>query len=173
MIRTHAWLSKNFHRLGVLEENINPASVDVCLGSHIIEYTYDEQYEKVDEVEYRILPGEPFTFVPGKFYLCHTDEYTYIPKDHCAQLILKSSSGRKGLDHAHSGWGDPGFEGQWTFEFVAHKPVTFTCGQRIAQLVFMRCDEETVMHYGVTGRYNGQTDAQVALEDGSYARVNA
>lgn len=170
MIRNDQWLRDHAAQLGINPEHINPASVDVCLGQHVIEYTVVQSedqwttHERVIELQ----PGQEMVFLPGRFYLCHTEEYTTIPTDHCAQLILKSSSGRKGLDHAHSGWGDPGFHGQWTFEFVAHKPATFKQGQRIAQLIFMRCDEP-LKDYTITGRYNGQTNVQEALEDGHYA----
>lgn len=157
MILTDRWLRANAAEIGYNPEFVNPASVDVCLGGHIIEYDANGQMQ-----EFTLAPGETFWFRPGFFYLAHTEEYTRIPEDACAQLILKSSSGRKGLDHAHSGWGDPGFHGQWTFEFVAHRPVQFERGQRIAQLVFMQCAEPPEQSYLATGRYNGQVGATEA-----------
>lgn len=162
MIRTDRWLRENAERLGINPEFINPASVDVCLGDEIIEYTYDRQYGNTTARTHRLEPGQEFTFKPGSFYLAHTLERTTLPDDACAQLILKSSSGRKGLDHAHSGWGDPGFSGQWTFEFVAHRPATFKAGQRIAQLVFMQCDQAPEATYAVTGHYQGQMGVTTA-----------
>ncbi|GAA5500406.1 dCTP deaminase, dUMP-forming [Deinococcus xinjiangensis] len=169
MIRTDTWLRANAHKLGINPENINPASVDVCLGEKVIEYRHEsgrvrrtEEWnyylgDKVHRREIVLEPGQTFTFRPGYFYLAHTEEYTTLPDDACAQLILKSSSGRKGLDHAHSGWGDPGFSGQWTFEFTAHLECSFRRGQRIAQLVFMACDAKPEQTYAKTGRYQGQT----------------
>lgn len=159
MIKVDAWIRAHASLLGVNPEHVNPASVDVSLGEKIIEYSEDDGLFGREIV---LQPGEAFTFQPGYFYLAHTEEFTTLPDDICAQLILKSSSGRKGLDHAHSGWGDPGFAGQWTFEFVAHRPVTFTRGQRIAQLVFMQCDGRPERTYAETGRYQGQTGATEA-----------
>lgn len=157
MIKVDRWIRARAGALGVNPDYVNPASVDVSLGEKIIEYWLHEDGHRVCHENHYLEPGESFWFEPGRFYLAHTEEFTTLPDDVCAQLILKSSSGRKGLDHAHSGWGDPGFAGQWTFEFVAHRPVEFKRGQRIAQLVFMQCDGTPDQTYATTGRYQGQT----------------
>ena len=160
MIEPDSWIRENAEELGVREENINPASVDVCLGGHIVEF-YNGQLEK----RFELTPGEEFKFIKNALYICHTQEYTKCPKTHAWMMILKSSAGRRGLDHAHSGWGDPGFEGQVTFEFCCNNEVDFKIGDRIAQLVYMRLTKEPDRAYGETGRYQGQTGAALARDE--------
>ena len=158
MIKTDTWIRAHALELGIDPANINPASVDLRLGGQIVEYRQEPstgwhgETGPVQEVQYNhhLKEGDSFTFEPGVFYLCHSVETTTLPADVCAQLVLKSSAGRKGLDHAHSGWGDPSFSGQWTFEFVAHRLAAFTVGQRIAQLIFMQCDGAPEVAYGST-----------------------
>jgi len=80
-------------------------------------------------------------------------------------LFLKSSTGRKGLEHLHAGYGDPGFEGQWTLEIINHWPYSQTVfvGQRLLQLVL--CDTYPVVRdYSETGHYQAQTGPTVPWE---------
>jgi deoxycytidine triphosphate deaminase len=150
MIEPDRWIAEHADVLGVNPKYINPASVDVCLGQHIIRKKAVQDPEGVWSIQtdqFVLDEGEAFIFEPGYHYLCHTEEFTCCPTTHAWQLILKSSSGRKGLDHAHSGWGDPGFKGQITFEFVAHLPVTFKRGDRIAQLIYMLINGQVEFSY--------------------------
>ena len=156
-VETDRWLHQNAQQLGINPHNINPASVDVCLGGHIIEHT-----PLGVVVEHELDDGETFTFQPGHFYIAHSQEYTRCPTTHAWMLLLKSSTGRKGLDHLHAGWGDPGFEGQITFEFSPLKTVSFNVGDRIAQLVYLRLNGKPAESYASTGRYHGQTGATPA-----------
>lgn len=175
MIEPYQWIKQNAEFLGINPDNINPASVDLCLGGHIIEITpegvrYELNYDPEENL-WRLqdgslaLLGKAFEFKAGHFYIAHSVEYTRVPDTHAWMLMLKSSTGRKGLDHLHAGWGDPGFHGQVTFEFQALQNVVFGVGQRIVQLVYMRLTEPTERPYTQTGRYNGQTGATLAKED--------
>lgn len=101
MIEPTQWIKKHAEELGINPDYINPASVDVCLGSHVIAFSPDGERQ-----EFHYEEGDSVTFHPGIFYLAHTLETVTIPKTHAAELILKSSSGRKGLDHAHCLAGD-------------------------------------------------------------------
>lgn len=157
MIEPDHWIEDNASFLGIQESNINPASVDVCLGEHII-----IKYPDGNTKEVYLTEGDSYTFMPGNLYICHTEEFTRCPVTHAWMIMLKSSSGRKGLDHAHSGWGDPGFAGQITFEFTASIPVSFNRGQRIAQLVYMKLTSPPYKDYSQTGRYQNQTGATEA-----------
>jgi deoxycytidine triphosphate deaminase len=94
---------------------------------------------------------------PGRFVLCHSAETTTIPRDAIATLYSKSSVGRDGLEHLHAGYGDQGFEGQWTWEFinVAPWPIILEVGKRYMQLVLMEA-EVPMTDYSKTGRYQNQ-----------------
>lgn len=157
MIENDVWLRQNATLLGVDPENVNPASVDIRLGTQIIEHLPNGIIN-----EHVLDEGTPFKFWQGCFYIAHSLEYTRCPITHAWMLMLKSSTGRKGLDHLHAGWGDPGFEGQITFELSPLKDVTFRVGDRIAQLVYMRLTNPPERPYGDTGRYQGQTGATLA-----------
>lgn len=160
MIEPAQWIRKNAALLGVNPDYIGPASVDLELGGHIIEVD-----EKGRRRHFNLEPGEAFTFLPGFFYIAHSEETTYCPADHAWMLALKSSTGRKGLNHLHAGYGDPDFRGQVTFELVAHTTVTFQRGQRIVQLVYFALTEPTDTPYGSVGRYQGQQGATEARPD--------
>lgn len=160
-VEPYQWLMANAERLGIHPDNVNAASVDLCLGGHII-----ERKPGRPDIHFHLAPGESFEFEPGAFYIAHSEEYTRCPDTHAWMLALKSTTGRKGLNHLHAGWGDSGFEGQVAFEFVAHLPVTFKRGERIVQLIYLRLTEPTDTPYGISGRYQGQTGAQLALPDG-------
>lgn len=157
MIENDRWILDHADELGIQRGNVNPASVDLCLGGHIIEKDVNGFAQ-----EFHLAEGESFTFRPGGFYIAHSEEYTRCPTTHAWMLFLKSSTGRKGLDHLHAGWGDPGFEGQVTFEFTALQPVTFQRGQRIVQLVYLRLTAPPSASYGETGHYQGQRGATEA-----------
>jgi len=160
VIEPFQWIAAHAEALGVDPRNINAASVDLTLGGHIIERRLG-----FPDVHYDLAFEEPFQFLPDRLYIAHSEEYTRCPETHAWMLALKSSTGRKGLNHLHAGWGDPGFEGQVTFEFVAHLPVSFERNQRICQLIYMRLTEPTDRPYGLDGRYQGQMGATLARPD--------
>ena len=151
MIEVDRWLKENAALLGINPDNANPHSVDICLGGHII--VFDQWGQKVEELQ--LEDGAAFTFRPGHFYLCHTAETVHVPETHTAQLWLKSSTARKGLNHLLAGYVDAGWTGQLTLEFVAYMPAAFTIGQRIAQLQYSRLAAVPEKPYSVTGRYQG------------------
>lgn len=149
---------------------VNPASLDLRLGNQI----------RLPQQRWAMLWNEPigrktpaeklwtdaaefetFVLMPGQFALCHSLEYTAIPETAAAQLISKSSTGRIGLEHLHSGWGDPGFHGQWTFEVknAAPWPIELVAGQPYMQLILCDLVAAPERSYRQTGRYNGQTGA--------------
>lgn len=152
------------------DEQVNPASYDLRLGCMIrtpmwywrrpyrwLAMLYDKHVKRLRKW------GESREFIkhtlmPGDFVLCHSMERTTIPADIAAFLFLKSSAGRIGLEHLHSGYGDPGFSGQWSFEITnsAPWPVLLTAGKRLMQLVFMEMDGVPDKLYGDVGRYQNQ-----------------
>ena len=176
------------------ETLVNPASLDLRIGNQIREpHEMWRRFSDID-IQHHIdngtidgLPkwGEPKTFdtfwlFPKRFVLCHSLEFVQIPLDVACILVLKSSWGRKGLNHSHSGWGDPGFGlkadtvgsndtqqcgAQWTFEIQNISPwaIKITAGDRLIQQVFMDMCDVPALDYRSTGHYVYQAGATVAV----------
>ena len=175
------------------ETLVNPASLDLRIGNQIREP--HEMWSWLSDVDIQShidngtiddLPkwGEPKTFdafwlFPKRFVLCHSLEFVQIPVDAACILVLKSSWGRKGLNHSHSGWGDPGFGlkadtvgsndtqqsgAQWTFEIQNISPwaIKITAGDRLIQQVFMDMCDVPLVDYRSTGHYVYQAGATPA-----------
>jgi len=92
---------------------------------------------------------------PGIGYLMHTVERVttdrYIPV-----LDGKSSIGRLFVTaHVTAGYGDPGFDGQYTLEVVSTHPVVVYPGMRFCQMRFHTAVGE-VLNYKHRGHYTGQ-----------------
>ncbi len=124
-------------------DHVNPASIDLTLGSEFIDLHTDRRFT-ADEITIR----------RGDAILATTAEYVRIPNTAAGQLLLKSSSARNGLDHALAGFCDPGFAGQLTLEIHSHRDVTYKAGSRIVQLVLFVMAEPPEKPY--QGRYLGQ-----------------
>jgi len=125
--------------------NVNPASIDLRLGGEFIDLATGDRFQ-ADVIEIK----------PGDAILATTQEYFRLSPDIAGAVYLKSSLARIGLDHALAGWVDPGFEGELTLEFHAHRPVTLKKGQKVCQLVLYCMAEPPENNYQMTGRYNGQ-----------------
>ena len=152
---------------------INPASLDLRLGNLIREthpiwdtMTKAEMLDHIKNGTIETLPmwGEPqefgiFWLLPGRFVLCHSEEYIYMPNNAAGFLFSKSSTGRIGLEHLHAGHFDPSFSGQATWELhnIAPWPIKLTAGKRLMQMVMLEMIKPPRLDYSVTGRYNGQT----------------
>ena len=142
-----------------LEENsIQPASIDLRLGSH---------YLKVDEndfdtirldrpIRYVEVSREEIVIPPLSFMLATTMEYIRLPNNVTAFVEGRSSIGRIGLFVQNAGWVDPGFEGELTLElFNANRqPIILQSGRRVCQLVFAQMDRPAQSPY--RGKYQGQ-----------------
>lgn len=159
------------------EDMINPASLDLRLGNSIREphpiwsrLSVIDLQQKITDGSIEQLPlwGDPFEFADywlmphGKgcnFILCHSLEFVDIPDDMAAILYSKSSTGRRGVEHLHAGYGDPGWhDSQWTWEIhnVAPWPIKLTAGKPLMQQVMIRMTEAPLRTYAETGRYNRQ-----------------
>lgn len=182
-------LQARAQQLGINTNRINPASVDLTLGGHIIafrnnaphgdlldaawlnqingkaltddeaQHLQEQLLRNVDRREYQLNPGEAFLFQPGAFYLAHSLETIQMPRDYAALLTLKSTTGRRGLEHLNAGWIDPGFSGQITLEFAPELPVLVRVGDPLVQLTFLQCSAPPAADYSQTGRYQGQQGA--------------
>lgn len=174
---------------------VNPASLDLRLGNLIREpHTMwgemtDVEWIEMPVADFESLPkwSDPerfdvFWLMPGAFVLCHSLEFVRIPVTVASILVLKSSWGRKGLNHSHSGFGDPGFGlkkakslmdsddgqdgAQWTFELsnIAPWPIKLVAGERVIQQVFFDMADAPNFDYRYTGHYVYQSGATPSFD---------
>lgn len=163
------------------ESNLQPASYDLTLGDEWIvpveaapkdlPITLDEGLPEHSKRTYTAdmfiinsmqNPDAPQSAPDGRpFVLGHVQEHINLPADITAEVKGRSSVGRLGVIPHTAGWGDPGFEGQLTLEFVnmSPNPIMLETGQRIAQVVFKRCETPARNPYGdkQNSKYQGQT----------------
>ena len=161
-------------------DNINPASINLTLGNTISVPRWYWRLGPIFSFLAFFTLGQPdprktpelfwstkvefsrHILWPRRFVLAHSLETTQILPDLAAALFSTSTTGRTGLEHAHAGWGDPGFgygnPSQWTWELfnLAPWPIILVPGQRLMQLVLMGMRTTPVKDYRMTGRYQGQ-----------------
>lgn len=152
---------------------VNPASLDLRLGNeirlpHAIWQTLSVEAQCMlhDLNLLKLIPrwGEPMSFStyllkPREFVLCASLEFVNLPDDMAALLYSKSSAGRRGIEHLHAGFGDPGWHSsQWTWELhnVAPWVIPLVAGERLMQQVMIKLTDSPVHTYRETGRYNQQ-----------------
>lgn len=135
---------------------INPASIDLRLGKT---YRHPEllsnDYHWSEPIT---IPEEGLLVRKNDFILCHTIEWISMPIDAVGKLFLKSTTGRRGLEHLHAGYIDPGFEGILTLELYSHWPgsIILRPYERLVQLTVESCGEVSE-EYKVKGHYQYQT----------------
>lgn len=143
------------------ERQIQPASVDICLGDTygIVEDQPDAIVRMDKEIRYKTLRADRYILLPGQFVLATTLEYFRLPNNLTAFVEGRSSIGRLGLFIQNAGWVDPGFEGEITLElFNANKcAIELQKSRRIGQLVFAQLDGDARNPY--RGKYQGQRGA--------------
>jgi len=161
-----------------VEENVQPASIDLTLGeevrvysSQVIEHTgrdldrpgealVHDVYQPLDpkkalQTTKFKMTDEGFVIKPGILYLMHTHERI------CSTTMVsvldgKSSIGRLGVVvHLTAGYGDPGFDGQYTLEVTCIHPVILYPGMKIAQMRFHVMYGEVNTSYATRGHYVG------------------
>jgi len=139
-------------------DHVNPASVDLTLGDQVLVYRDAIDYEEYDvtdgseiipsldknvldsrqpnrTVSYKIGP-RGWVLKPGVGYLMHTAERVFT-ESFVPVLDGKSSVGRLFIKvHETAGYGDPGFNGQYTLEVTSVYPVRVYTGMRICQVRF-------------------------------------
>ncbi|MFC7249805.1 dCTP deaminase [Halomicroarcula sp. GCM10025324] len=159
---------------------IQPASVDLRLGSQFLEFQHAnipcihpnseaEVGEYVDETE--VDEGGEYILHPGDFVLGTTYERVEIPDDLIAHVEGRSSLGRLAIVvHATAGLCDPGYEGQITLELsnLGTAPVALTPGMRISQLTFTELKTPADRPYGEErgSKYQGQRGPQASKIQG-------
>lgn len=131
---------------------LQPASVDLCLGSDFMPCPGD-----------KIITMCPhYTIIPGECVLASTLEEVWLPDNVVGRVEGKSSWGRQFLMvHSTAGFIDPGFHGTITLELKNLSPVNIVLPvwQPIAQISFEFTDKPVLRPYGTKGlgsRYQGQ-----------------
>ena len=135
-------------------DQLNPASYDLRLGNKY--KTYSTQQVLDSQKANLCNPTHEFDSLelrPGIGYLMHTAER--ICTDHFVPVLDgKSSIGRLFVQvHVTAGYGDPGFDGQYTLEVIALYPTILHAGQRIAQIRFHTLAHDRTLHSDL---YKGQ-----------------
>ncbi len=158
------------------ELQIQPASVDLRLGSQFLEFQrtnipciHPDSEQEVDEYvsETIVEEGDEFVLHPGDFVLGTTKERVEIPPDLIAHVEGRSSLGRLAIVvHATAGLCDPGYKGQITLELsnLGTAPVALTPGMRISQLTFTELSSPSERPYGEErgSKYQGQDGPQAS-----------
>jgi dCTP deaminase len=141
------------------EENVQPASIDMTLGTHFLEVdTRNTERLKLDEeIIYREINSEDIVIPAHSFLLATTEEYIKLSNGLTAFVEGRSSIGRMGLFIQNAGWVDAGFEGKITLELYNANslPIKLVAGRRICQLVFCKMDQDAENPY--KGKYLGQS----------------
>ena len=109
---------------------------------------------------------------PGRLYLGKTVEWTSSP-GFVPMYEGRSSLGRLGVSsHITAGFGDIGFEGNWTLEISVVQPVRIYPGMRIGQLYWHKPVGEITSTY--QGKYQGQEGIQASklYEDREWRETN-
>jgi len=145
----------------VTEEQIQPASIDLRLGTHFLKVDENNiaSMSLDTEIKYIEIEGDEIIIPPHSFLLATTKEYIKLPNNLTAFVEGRSSIGRIGLFIQNAGWVDPGFEGEITLElYNANRlPIILKAGRRICQLVIAEMDETAVTPYN--GKYQKQRSA--------------
>lgn len=103
--------------------------------------------------KFKIHPDRGWILKPGIGYLMHTRERvrteSFVPV-----LDGKSSIGRLFVKvHETAGYGDPGFDGQYTLEVTVQHPIRLYPGMRICQIRFHTIAGEVGKTYDKVGHY--------------------
>ena len=139
------------------EELLNPASLDLRLGDHLmVESIYSPELVRINIAERS--ENDPFMLQPGEFCLAETLELFNLPDDISSQFVLKSSRARSGLNHLLAGWCDPGWHGsKLTLELKnerLHHALPLYPSLKIGQMVFHAMSNTPMHSYREIGHYN-------------------
>jgi dCTP deaminase len=110
--------------------------------------------EEPKMIHFRFESSQGLRLNPGIGYLMHTVE-RITTKKYVPVLDGKSSVGRLFMKvHETAGYGDPGFDGQYTLEVTVVQPLRVYPGMRIAQMRFHTIVGEVEKPYA--GNYTGE-----------------
>ena len=169
-------------------EKLNPGSIDLSLSNFVrraqwywrlpeplkslyVKFVLGGRPDPWDKKNESILWADPirigtifsregwYWLKKGELVLLSSKQYITIPENMAGLLVTTSTTGRVGLNHSHSGWLDPGFEGHVTFEYVslAEWDIPLYAGRVTVQVVIFTLEEAALLGYSKTGRYNKQS----------------
>lgn len=136
---------------------VNPASIDIRIGNMVIR---EEGHGRMVK---QSIPDGGLVIEPGDFFLTETLEYFSVPNGYALELRLKSTTARKGWNHAMAVWVDPGFNGKITLEIkndLQYNSLRLFKGERFAQAIVHRLSGMCMNPYN--GRYQGATGVEDA-----------
>lgn len=149
-----------------VESNVEPASVDLRLGSSFKKPVSTGQIIDTrgeTRQEYREFEADSIVLEPDESILAETIERVELPDDLCADVVGRSSLGRLFISiHETAGFGDPGFRGTITLEMINSNPdpVRLHRGDRVCQIIFKETKAPAINPYGGDGsQYQDQTGA--------------
>jgi dCTP deaminase len=137
---------------------VNPASIDLRVGVFYCLPRLAPLTPTCKPWSDPIPLGDGYELHQGCTILLDTLEYVRIPVRCMAEMWLKSSAGRNGIDTYKAGYVDPGFHGTLTFRITNQiaRPFLVKPGMRLVQMVVREMSKVPDKPYTVTGRYNGQ-----------------
>lgn len=145
----------------LIEENIQPASIDVTLSNHFLEPGFNGAVvDLTNPIKYNEFIADKhngFVLRPHTFVLASTREYIGIPDNVTAWIEGRSSIGRIGLFIQNAGWIDPGFEGTITLELfnASNYSIRLIPGTKVGQIIFAELDDRCKFPY--VGKYQCQS----------------
>ncbi len=150
------------------EGQINPASYDLRLGKGLVRYKNPVlDMRKDNQISREEIGPNGFLLHPGELYLMHTEE-TIHTNSFVPVIDGKSSIGRLGICvHLTAGYGDPGFNGQYTLEVSVVKSVIVYPGVRFCQVRFHKMWGAKKLY---NGRYIGEA-SQGAVPSASWKQM--
>lgn len=136
---------------------LNPNSYNVRLGNTLKVYTSEVlDFEKDNPYKTIEIPADGYILKPGELYIGNIVERVATDK-YISAVDGRSSVGRLGiLIHATAGFGDIGFDGNYTLEIFCIKPVKIYPHILIGQIYFSEPYGDVDFLY--RGRYQGQTE---------------
>jgi len=152
-----------------LDEQLQPASLDIRLGNHFKQFPVNDKIIDVQQgveemVEDVLEEKDEIVVYPDDFFLADTKESFDIPPDILGELTGRSSVARLGITvHQTAGLFDPGFSapsGVLEITNVGNRPVKLKPGMRIAQMTFTKLDGSANNPYNEDdNKYQGQEGA--------------
>lgn len=157
-----------------LDEQLQPASLDIRLGNKFKQYSYEDMWvdlpndaisvnDNISEKMDSFTEKEEVVLMPESFLLADTKEYFEIPNDMIGRVTGRSSIGRLGISiHQTAGLFDPGFQGKGVLEIanVSNRPIALEPGMRIGQMTFEKLDGSANNPYNEEdNKYQGQEGA--------------
>jgi dCTP deaminase len=151
-----------------VEENIQPASLDISLGDKFLVEKHRNRVIDVskDNIEYLPVEVDNYPLEPGDFVLGVTKEFINVPDNLTVMLAGKSTLARMGLQiHITAGWVDPGYRGKLTLEIVNNSSniLQLHPGMLIGQLVFLEMKKKPDQVY--KGKYQDSMDVVGARKE--------